>query len=123
MVCLTREQILATAVKREYVEVPEWGGGVYVREMTGAEIDEWELQVSVTGRENVRAVTLVRCLVDESGARLFEDGDAVELGKRSGPALRRLGEAFRRLNKTGESEQEKVRGNFEPDRSEDSASA
>lgn len=123
MVCLTREQILATSVKREFVEVPEWGGGVYVKEMDGAGIDEWEQAISATGRENARAVTLVRCIVDESGARLFQDGDATELGTKSGLALSRCAEAFRRLNKLGGDQEEKNRGNSEPDRSGDSASA
>lgn len=123
MGCLTREQILATAVKREYVEVPEWGGGVYVMEMTGAQIDEWEQAISLTGRENARAVTLVRCVVDESGARLFQDGDAAELGTKSGLALSRLAEVFRVLNKLGKPEEEKALGNSEPDRSADSVSA
>lgn len=123
MGCLTREQILATALKREYVECPGWGGGVYVNEMSGAQIDEWEQVISATGRENARAVTLVRCITDESGARIFEDGDAVTLGTKSGIELSRCAEAFRRLNKLGAKEEEKARGNSEPDRSGDSASA
>ena len=40
---LTRDKILsADDIRSERVKVPEWGGEVIVREMTGAERDEWE---------------------------------------------------------------------------------
>lgn len=74
------------------VDVPELGGTVYVKEMSGIERDAWErAQVSVRGKgrnitfdpnlDNIRARLLVRCLCNEQGERLFTDADAGEVGK------------------------------------------
>ena len=49
MKALTRDEILgADDLKTESVKVPEWGGTVLVRELTGAERDEWEASVVKT---------------------------------------------------------------------------
>src|SRR5262245_5484889 len=122
MVRLTREAILATQLARELVHVPEWGGSVYVQEMSGELRDSWEHAV-MANRDNARAITVVRTTVDENGVRIFKDEDAEELGKKSAGALSRIAEVSRRLSKLGVQEVEDVKGNFEPDRSDDSASA
>ena len=52
VVFLNREAILAAEdLPRELVEVPEWGGAVYVRALTGAERDQFE--ASKIGRAHV----------------------------------------------------------------------
>jgi hypothetical protein len=103
---LTRDSILnAKDLKRELVKVPEWGGEVYVRCMTGSERDNFESEAyQVRGKsvdinkDNFRARLLVRVLVDEKGERIFSDQDVAALGDKSGKALDRLFSAAMRVN-------------------------
>jgi hypothetical protein len=113
---LTRDQILSTDdLKRELVEVPEWGGSVYVAMMSGGARDAWES--SLMGKngkvdmEDVRAKLAAACIVDESGVRLFTASDVAALSKRSSVALDRVVTVARRLNRLGEKEIEEALGN------------
>ena len=50
---LTKEQMLAADdIKSERVEVPEWGGDVMVRGLTGTQRDAWEASMSVRRRQD-----------------------------------------------------------------------
>lgn len=98
MTTLSRDAILGTDdLKKQLVKVPEWGGEVYVRCMTGTERDTFESEAyTVKGknveinRENFRARLLVRVIVDEKNERLFSDKDIASLGAKSGKCLDRL---------------------------------
>jgi hypothetical protein len=107
VVFLTKEQILAAAdLPEEVVDVPEWGGKVLIRGMTGAERDAFEESVMVTrgnNRElnlrNFRAKLVARSIVDPATKeRMFTDNEIAELGKKSARALQRVFEAALRLN-------------------------
>ena len=81
------------------VEVPEWGGSVRIAVMTGRARDSYEQQLTaLSGKkdtvENLRALYLSHCLVDDDGELLFTPADIVKLGKKNGNILSRLfGEA------------------------------
>lgn len=85
MALLTKTAILdAQDLKHEDVEVPQWGGSVRVRMMTGAERDEFR-SVAASYESGLppakfAAILLALTCVDETGARLFtvEDVDALE---------------------------------------------
>jgi len=101
---LTREQILQSDdLPRETVPVPEWGGEVQVRTMTGTDRDAFEASlIGKEGRlENVRARLVSLTLCDESGSRLFSDGDIAALGGKSAKALDRVFAVSQRLNGIG----------------------
>ena len=90
---LTREQILQSDdLPRETVQVPEWGGEVQVRTMTGTDRDAFEASlIGKEGRlENVRARLVSLTLCDDSGSRLFTDTDIAALGGKSAKALDRV---------------------------------
>ena len=106
---LTKDQILscATDLPTEEVQVPEWGGSVFVRTMSGIERDSFEqsiLDAKKTGLVNVRARLAVRVVCDSSGARIFDDADAAALGKKSGKALDRIFDVAQRLSGIGAKE-------------------
>jgi len=63
---LTRDAILAANdTKLVPVEIPEWGGTVYVRPMTGAERDSYDMEMVATGKpENLRGRMAVRTICD-----------------------------------------------------------
>jgi hypothetical protein len=112
MKALTRDEILgADDLKSESVEVPEWGGTVTVRELTGTERDTWESSVVKTNgakvtidSQNMRAKLAALCIVDEKGERMFTEKDAIALGKKSAAALDRVVDVARKLSRIGEDE-------------------
>lgn len=105
---LTKEAILAADdLPRERVNVPEWGGDVFVRTMTGTERDAFEASLIGTGGakdgrlDNVRARLVSLALCSESGERLFDDAEIAALGKKSARALDRVFGVAQRLNGIG----------------------
>lgn len=118
---LTAEEILkADDSPRELVEVPEWGGAVYVRTISGAERDQYETEgISLkTGKlqreavETTRARLVALCAVGEDGKRLFNPSDVMGLARKSARALDRVFEAAARLNGIRKEDVEELRGNF-----------
>ena len=96
---LGRDEILgAQDLKTVEVEVPEWGGVVLVRGLTGVERDALEEESAKVGLKNLRARYAARCIVDENGERVFSDEDIEALGKKSAPALHRVFMAALRLS-------------------------
>jgi hypothetical protein len=101
---LTKDQILSTNdLTKELVEVPEWGGAVYVRTMTGAERDSFEAQIlgddyKERNYRNVRATLCSLTIVDEDGKRLFSDAEVTKLGAKSAAAIDRIFNVAQRLN-------------------------
>ncbi len=76
MALLTKEQILgADDLKNDTVEVPEWGGAVKVRSMSGAEAEKYSETVSEEGRSGVANIALLisMCAVDGENKPLFPD--------------------------------------------------
>ena len=95
---LTRDEILKKVdTQIKIVKVPEWGGDVRVRGMTGEERDAFEGGIakvvngkSIVDTKNIRARLLVNCIVDEKGERIFSMEDIEALGKKSASALQRV---------------------------------
>lgn len=116
MTILNKAAILAAQdLKTEDVPVPEWGGDVRVRTLTGAERDAFESGlVEKDGKRdlsNLRARLLSLAIVDENGARMFEESDAVLLGNKAAGALDKLFEVAQRLNGIGNKAQEEIAKN------------
>ena len=119
MTLLTREQILdAKDIETEDVEVPEWGGTVRVKAMTGAERDEYEsYMMDTSGSEvkmnlkgmKVRLVALT--VVDEKGKRMFEVTDIEALSTKSASALDRVFQVASRLSGMTVAAVEELQGN------------
>lgn len=91
---LSRDSILgASDLPVVPVEVPEWGGTVYVRSITAGERDKFEASVNNGTRqnlENFRARFAVLVLCDDAGNRLFSDSDANALSQKSASALQTI---------------------------------
>ena len=130
MALLTRDDILnASDLARERVEVPEWGGAVLVRALTGRERDAYEAGiVHPDGRKmrytltNMRARLVSLSVIDEAGARLFSDSDIELLGRKSAAALERVFEVAQRLSGLSEKDVDELAKNSESDPSDDSGS-
>lgn len=130
---LTKAEIQsASDIKTELVDVPEWGGAVAVRELTGTERDAFEASLVRTlpdGRReadlsNMRAKLCAHCIVDGiTGDRLFGDDEIASLGNKSAAALDRVFKAAQRINGMGAEAVEKAEKNSEAALSGSSTSA
>lgn len=131
VVLLSKDQILsAQDLDKELVHVPEWGGHIYVRALTGAERDAFEASlisersvqrgrrqetIRSSNFQNLRARLCALTICDENGERLFSDSDVKELGRKSATALTRVFEVAQRLSGLSDQDVEELAGNSEED--------
>jgi hypothetical protein len=122
---LSRDQILnAVDIVTEEVDVPEWGGKVLVRGLSGTERDQLEATLvqmkgknSTANLKNLRAKLVVLAVVDETGKRLFGEDDVTALGKKSAAALDRVYTKAALLSGISEADQDELTKNSESDQS------
>lgn len=120
---LTKEQILAAQDRKtKTVDVPEWGGQVFVRSLTASERDTYEVGVAEDRKQrqdnplhkvNMRARLAALTVCDEKGQRLFADIDAVELAKKNASVVDRIFDAAIELNAMGATAREVATKNSE----------
>ena len=132
MPILGREDILqADDIKRELVEVPEWGGTVWVKGMTGAERDRFEGSIVRVGQDgkdskmdlsNIRAKLCSMAICDESGKKLFTQADIKELTDKSASALQRIFLVAQNLSGIGDDDIKELSEGLEDRPFEDSVS-
>lgn len=101
---LSRDEILSkTKLRRETVNVPEWGGDVLVGEMSGASRDSWEQSLQERDNKgriiNPRAKLVVATVIDENGNKLFNDSDIDAVGRLSNTSLMAICDVAYRVNK------------------------
>lgn len=113
---LGRDQILeADDLTYDDVNVPEWGGVVRVRALTGTERDKFEASLAGNGKkmslENVRAKLVASCIVDAEGQQLFAQSDVTKLGHKSAIALNRVFDVAQRLSGLTDDDVEDLSGN------------
>lgn len=131
MTLLTRDQILdAKDLRTEDIAVPEWGGKVRIRTLTGTERDKFEASMVEMRKdgtakrnvENVRARLVALCIVNEDGEMVFNNADIRILGGKSAAALDRVAAACNELNGFSDADVEELAGNFDSAPSESSTS-
>ena len=103
---LSRADILGIAndIQTEEVQVPEWGGAVLIRGLTGAERDAFE--ATIIGEKadkkynfiNFRSRLVAMAAVDSEGRQLFRPSDVADLGRHSAVALQRVFAVAQRLS-------------------------
>lgn len=131
MALLGRNAILeAKDIKTEDIPVPEWGGEVRIRSLTGEQRDEYESSMFELGKNgtpkqnlaNVRARLVMLCIVNEQGEQMFNKADIKLLGRKSAAALERVATAAQRLNAISDSDIEELAEGFEDAPDEPSSS-
>ena len=106
MKALTKESIFKLKdIKTVKVEIPEWGGFLWVKTMTGTERDSFEAgMIEQRGRnrnmnfQNMRARLVALVVVDKAGKHLFGKNDVIELGNKNAKALDRVFTVAQKLN-------------------------
>lgn len=117
---LTRDAILNQSDRViEAVDVPEWGGVVHVRSLSGAERDQFEATIVQrngkdvkTNLRNLRARLVVLAACDETGAAIFDPADATVLGGKNAAALDRLFAVAQRLSGLRDDDVQEMAENF-----------
>lgn len=114
----------------EDVEVPEWGGTVRIRGLSGSERDAFEASVNkvinnkvVRDLRNFSARLVALSAINEDGSPLFEQNEVAALANRSSLALSRLFDVACRLSGMNDEDVEALTGNSEPAQSGPSTSA
>lgn len=128
---LSKQAILAAKdIETRDVEVPEWGGRVRVKALTGSERDRFEQETVArkgknveTNLQNIRARLVVLAAVDEEGNRLFGFHDIEALGKKSAKPLDRLFTVAMELSGIRDEDVEELAKNSVSDQSDDFISA
>ncbi len=115
---LTADQLREAArnakIDRERLVVPELGGGIWVRGMSGIERDKFEehyrrkAKGGKTDLRNFRAQLAVKVIVDVHGQRLLNDSDADIFGKLPSGVLDRIIAKHTELSGQGEEELEEL---------------
>jgi len=128
---LTRDAILAAVdIQSEDVPVPEWGGTVRIRGLSGTERDQYEAWI-IQGKGKNRDVNLrqsraklvMMCAVDADGKRLFDEADIIRLGAKSALAMQRVFDKAAALSGLDEDTLEQIQDNLGNAPSDDSGSA
>ncbi len=126
---LTRDDILGVQdIEIEEVEVPEWGGSVFVKGMTGIERDRFEASIveqrgknAKVSMVNIRAKLASETMCDKDGTKLFSVKDAAALGEKSAAGLDRVFDVSMRLSGISDDEIEELAEEMEANPSEGSA--
>lgn len=88
--------------KTQMVDVPEWGGKVFVKTLSGSERDKIESRIYQESKDkgaasDIRAMLVVAAAVDGAGKKLFDESDIKWLSEKSAIALDRVADVARVL--------------------------
>ena len=126
---LNRNDILSVEdVERIQVEVPEWGGSVYVQSMTAearglleevmmASMNAGEKEFS---QKDMRSYVVMLCVTDEKGNCLFNAKDIEALNRKSAAAMDRIFKAASEMNVLNIEASEELAKNSKPSRLDNS---
>ena len=126
---LGRDDVLkADDLVKELVEVPEWGGSVYVKGMSGTERDAYESSIMEqrgnkreVNLSNFRAKLVAFSVCDEDGKLLFSQKDVAEIGKKSAAALQRVYDVATKMSAISKEDVEELTEELENSPFDDSA--
>jgi len=122
---LTKAAILAANdAAITVVDVPEWGGAVGVRVMSGKQRDAFEAAIVARRGKNgdmqpagLRALLIALAACDDAGAPLFAEADIPALEAKSATALQRVFDAAAAANGLAPASGDEARADFTPGRS------
>src|SRR5690242_9615441 len=99
MAALTRDAIFACDdLPRKEIEVPEWGGSIYIRAHTIREAELLERIDDHAEQGTYLAYIVGLCAVDADGKQLFAPDDVSAIAEKSRSAVKRIAEAIIEMN-------------------------
>jgi hypothetical protein len=130
MAYLDREAILAADdAETKDIPIPEWGGVVKIRSISGRARDQFEASLregkgknADVNLRNLRARLIVMCAVNEDGTKMFaQEGDVNRLGAKNAKPLDRLFDACKDMIGMSEEDVETYTEDFGQSPDEDSS--
>lgn len=111
---LNRESILgAKDIVIERLDVPEWGGAVFVKAMSGTEREAYD-DVIYRKKSHLLGTLAQYTIVDEQGARVFSPEDIPALSAKNSYALERIWDWHKKHSGVGDKALEEAKKNSEP---------
>ena len=122
---LTKEDVFkAKDLIIEKMDLPEWGGYLFIRVISGRERDQFEKSVQNKKGEieftNFRSRFAALVLCDDEGNRIFQEVDIAELSKKSSAALDRILDKGMKINGMKQEDVEDLVKNSSKGQSDDS---
>lgn len=116
--------ISAADCPSEWIDVPEWGGGCFIRGMSGAQRDALETEVAKRkGGQHFRARVVQMCCYDDKGRQIFGVHQITDLTRKGAAVLDRIVDVALRLSGMDDKERREIEKNFEMGASDSSGSA
>ena len=129
---VTRDDILkADDLPSEAIDIPQWGGSVTVRTMTGTDRDEFHRVIQkrrgsddddLMDMRGLKAMLLQRTITNGNGELMFKVSDLAALGAKSPVAIDLVYDLAARLNGLSAEDVEELVGNSSRTASGDSGS-
>jgi hypothetical protein len=97
---------------RELLEIPEWGGEVYVRGLTGAQRASFEdAVINKKSMKDIRRKIVLECVVDDEGKPLFTAKDGSWITSKSATAIEKIFVKVMDISGLGDDADEDAEGN------------
>ena len=117
MTKLTKDDIFkADDLPTKDMDIPEWGGMLTIRTLTGAERDEWESAFVNQDKINMRGLKarLIQLTVmNGDGQQMFTKADLQKLNSKSASVIDRIFEVSQRLSGLTKKDVDELVGNSE----------
>jgi hypothetical protein len=105
-VSITRDSVASIDdLKRQWVDIPEWGGGCYVRGLTALERTKLERSMvdsrgnpNMGGLDYLRVRLVLYSAINDDGIRIFKDADQSLIEGKSIQAVERIANVAARLS-------------------------
>jgi len=113
MAFLTLDEIKGVDdITKRTIEVPEWGGDVCVKSMSGRLRNNLEQKISSNAPHgDVKMLIVTNCCIKEDGSRLFSDSDKKWLLEKASKPLETIFEAVCKMSGIGLDAAEEAEGN------------
>ena len=99
---LTAESILAAEdFKYADLEIPEWGGLVRIRSLSGGQRSIINQRVQEKNTEDLEELLVVMACVNEDGGRIFTNQDIPALKKKANSAITRIAKKIMEISGIG----------------------
>ncbi len=109
---LDRDAILeVNDVRKEVVNVPEWGGQINVRGLTSRQRDSFERNHLDGKLKDYRATVASQAICDDEGKQIFQSSDILKLGEKSSSALSLVFDVAMKLSGITEKDVDVIEGN------------
>jgi hypothetical protein len=102
----------ADDIKNQTVVIPEWGGDILIKSMSGRLRSNLEQKIASNAPHgDIKMLILLNCCINEDGSRMFKDSDKSWLTEKAAAPLETLFVAICKMSGIGVDAVEEAEGN------------